>query len=119
MRQMLVKGINAQGVLPVSQSLHVGERELPSTSAIGFAQRPTAVQLIGHAGQFLNGPYVTELGVRAAFIELVEQHVHRRALMPRVHGHVISTMIWVWPAMFPIMAGPLQPLLLGIPVPRF
>ena len=61
--EVLVERVDAQHVEPVADPLHVLEPQVPAAGAVGFAERPLAAQLVGHAGQFQDGPDVAELGV--------------------------------------------------------
>ena len=118
-RQVLVEGIYAQGVLPVAQPLHVGKAQLPSATAVGLAQCAPHAQLVGHAGEFFHRPDVAELGIGARLVELVEEHIDGRTLVPGVHGHMVGTVIGVWPAVLPVVSGPLQAFCLGVGIPGF
>ena len=64
---MLVKCINAQYKFPVAQPFHIFESKFPSATAISFAQCSFLSQLVGHAGQFFYGAYITKLRIRALY----------------------------------------------------
>ena len=116
-RQVFVQRVDAQHVEPVADPLHVLEPQIPAAGAVGFAERPAAAQLVGHTGQFLDRAAVAELAVDV-FAVLVHQVVDRGPLMPGVHGHVVAAVPCPGPAVFPVVAGELQVVLLAVLVAR-
>src|SRR5208337_4461677 len=53
--EVLVHEVDAVGVLPVAEALHVFKTKLPAGAAIGFAEGAAAAHLRGHGGQLAGG----------------------------------------------------------------
>ena len=115
-REMLVHQVDAQRVLPVAEPLHVLEPQVPAGAAVSFAEGSPLADLVRHAGEFLHAADVAELRVHS-LVELVEQHVDGRNLMPGVHRHVVGTLRGVGPGVLPVMPGPRDVFALGVVVP--
>src|SRR5690606_4058661 len=114
---MLIQGVYSQHILPVAQPFHIHKGKLPPASAVGFAQCSFFPQLVGNARQLFYGPDIPELGLRAFFVEPVKEHVNAGPLMPCVHGHVVSPVVGVRPAVLPVMPGPFTTLAFRVSMP--
>ena len=118
MPYVLIDQVDAQHHLPVAQPFHIFERHVPSAAAVSFAQDAPPPELVGYAPHLLHRPDIPELRAGALFIELVEQHVDPRNLLPRGHRHVVRNAGHQRPVMLPVVPRPRNPFPGTVIVPR-